>query len=29
MFVLPSMRLSVTGLLSGNNGCADEVDLWR
>lgn len=29
MFVLPSTRLSVTVLLSGNNGRADEVDLWR
>lgn len=28
MFVLPSTRLSVTVLLSGNNGHADEVDLW-
>lgn len=29
MFVLPSTRLSVTVSLSGNNGYADEVDLWR
>lgn len=29
MFVLPSTRLSVTVLLSGNNGHADKVDLWR
>lgn len=29
MFILPRTRLSVTVLLSGNNGCADEADLWR
>lgn len=29
MFMLPSTRLSVTVLLSGNNGHAGEVDLWR
>lgn len=29
VFVLPSTRLSVTVLLSGNNGHVDEVDLWR
>lgn len=29
MFILPSARWSGTVLLSGNNGCADEVDLWR
>lgn len=28
VFVLPSPRLSVTVSLSGNNGRADEVDLW-
>ena len=29
VFILPSTRLSVTVLLSGNNGRADKVDLWR
>lgn len=28
MFALPSTRSSVTILLSGNNGHANEVDLW-
>lgn len=28
MVVLPSTRLSATVLLSGNNVCADDIDLW-
>lgn len=29
VFALPSVRSSVSFLLSGNNGCADEVDSSR
>lgn len=29
MFALPSTRLNDTVVLSGNNGHADKVDLWR